>query len=328
VVVVHNGTSEYIHVKSIRAIAAKGDSILDLHGPASKDRVLSDSFSEDRPGTKIRDLADAENQMHRGVGSQLVYNRQSHWSFFAGALTSDHFLTVLRIHLAGSTNQTHIAAYEVDSTGTTELTKEYSLRESPPEDQIQLSLQVAPGAELASERLLLSVDTDYHRQLEMYGSLIQQLQHARVTAPTPMGWWSWINYIFGLNEGAALTEAQWLAQHLKSLGYDFVLIDQGYQYARGEYGTPDAALFPHSVASLEGKIEGLGLVPAIWTAPFEVADRSWVYQNHRDWLVHNATGEPIPVGWVTDHSDRLFARNWGRPADLRVRTGAPGAGTK
>lgn len=35
---------------------------------------------------------------------------------------------------------------------------------------------------------------------------------------------------------------------------------------------------------------------AIWTAPFEVQGRTWVYQHHPDWLVQNAGGEPIPVG--------------------------------
>ena len=54
--------------------------------------------------------------MHRGVGSQLVYNRQSHESFFVGALTSDRFLTILRIHLDKQSPHQTIAAFEVDST--------------------------------------------------------------------------------------------------------------------------------------------------------------------------------------------------------------------
>jgi alpha-galactosidase len=311
--IVHNGTSRPVHVEAIRAIAASGTSLIDLGGPALQDRVLSDSFSEDRPGIKIHDLADAKDQMHRGVGSQLIYNRQSRRSFFVGALTSDRFLTVLRLHLTGATDAPHIASYEVDSTGTTELLKDYSLRQSPAEDQLPLDLEVAPGSDLASERLLFSLDNDYHRQLEMYGSLIKQLHHARVTSPTLLGWWSWIPYYFGLNAGAALTEAQWLDQHLKSLGYNYFVMDEGYQYARGEYSTSDAALFPHGVGDLESKVRGLGLVPGIWTAPFEVSDRSWVYQNHPDWLVHNKDGKPIHAGWAVDHHDQLYALDTTNP---------------
>ncbi|MHB1855956.1 MAG: PKD domain-containing protein, partial [Acidobacteriaceae bacterium] len=186
-------------------------------------------------------------------------------------------------------------------------------RHAAADDQVGLQLPVAPGAQLSSEKLLLSLDTDYHRQLETYGTIIRKIHQSRVTAPVPMGWWSWTSYYFGLNAGTALTNAQWEAQNLKSLGYDFFHIDEGYQYARGEYSTPDATLFPHGLAGLERKVTSLGLVPGIWTAPFEVSERSWVYQNHRDWLVHNAKGEPIHIGWVTDRNDRLFVLDCTNP---------------
>lgn len=312
-VFVRNTTTKPIHVESIRPIAALGNSILDLGGPAREDRVLSDSFSEDRPNITIHDLGDAAGPMYRGIGSQLLYNRQSHESFFVGALTTERFLTILRVHLEANAGEKHIAAYEVDSTGTTEVEKQLSLAQSSPEDQVPLQLLEQPGAELPSEKLLLSVATDYHRQLETYGSLIRQLHHARITAPSPMGWWSWTAYYFGLNEGAALTNAQWEAQHLKSLGYDFFHIDEGYQYARGEYSTPDATLFPHGLAGLERQVTGLGLVPGIWTGPFDVSERSWVYQNHPDWLVHNANGGPIQISWVAGHRDRLFVLDCTNP---------------
>ncbi len=314
-VFVRNGTGKPITVASIRPIAAAGDSILNLGGAALQDRVLSDSYSEDRPNITIHDLSEAGTEMYRGVGSQLIYNRQSHQSFFAGALTSDRFVTVLRLHLAGHGAQKHIAGYEADSTGTTELeTDEWgSLHEASAGDKMPLRLTVAPGEELASERLLLSVDSNYHRQLETYGALIRQLHHPRISAPTPLGWWSWTAYYFGLNAGTALTNAQWQAQHLKSLGYDFFHIDEGYQYARGEYSTPDATLFPNGLAGMERKVTALGLVPGIWTAPFEVSERAWVYQNHPDWLVHKANGEPIHIGWVTNHHDKLFVLDTTNP---------------
>jgi hypothetical protein len=313
-VVVRNSTTDIVHVQSIRPMESSGNAVLDLGGPVQQDRVLSDSFSEDRPDMKIRDIGDSIHNVHRGIGSQLIYNRRSHKSFFVGALTSEHFLTVLRIHMAGSADKPTVDSYEVDSTGTTELAKENSLRKSPAADQVELSLPVAPGEQLISERLLFSVDNDYHRQLEFYGSLIRQLHHARVSAPTPMGWWSWTAYYFGLNEQTALTNAQWLSEHLRSFGYNFFHIDEGYQYARGEYITPDAALFPHGIADFERKVSNQGLVSGIWTAPFEVSERSWVYQTHPEWLVRNANDQPIHIGWVDHRSkDQLFALDTTNP---------------
>jgi len=305
-VTVRNTTGKAIHIGSIRSLDETDGPIIDLGGPVLDNRVLSDSFSEDRPGIVIRDFADAEHQTHRAVGSQLIYNRRSHQSLFLGALTSDRFLTILRLHLASSGGAAHPAAYEVDSTGTTELEKENSLEHSSAEDQVPLSLPVAPGAELSSERVLFSLAADYQRQLETYGSLIRQIHHARTSAPALMGWWSWTAYYFGLTEGAALTNAQWEAEHLKALGYNIFHMDEGYQYARGEYITPNATHFPHGVGPLEYEVRGLGLVPAIWTAPFEVSERSWVYENHSDWLVKNAKGQPIHAGTVTHGKDQLF----------------------
>jgi hypothetical protein len=306
-VAVENSTARTIHVQSIRVVDATGDDLIDLGGPSAEERVLSDSFSEDRPAMQIHGLADAENGMHRAVGSQLIYNRQSHESLFVGALTSDRFLTILRLHMgaASGANPT-IASYQVDSTGTTEMEKENSLQDSPAEDQIELSLPVPAQGRMNSERMLLSVSRDYHHQLGTYGELIRKIHHARVSAPPLMGWWSWTAFYFGLNQGAALTNAEWLAQHLKQYGYNTFHIDEGYDYARGEYTTPDATLFPGGMGRLEYRVHGLGLTPGIWTAPFEVSSRSWLYEQHPDWLVKNAKGQPIPAGNVVDGKDPLY----------------------
>ena len=298
---VRNRGSNSFTVQAFRSVEALGPAIADLGGSDASDRVLSDSFSEDRPAITIHDLREVSNGMHRAVGSQLIYNLSTKRNVFLGTLTSDKFLTILRLHVENG----HIGAYEVDSAGTTELEKENSLQQSPVEDRIELSLPVPPGADLASERLLISTGTDYHQQLETYGSLIRRLHHARVGARSIAGWWSWTAYYFGLNQGTALTNATWLSEHLRNFGYSFFHIDEGYQYARGEYATPDAALFPDGMNALESKIRALGLTPGIWTAPFEVSQRSWIYESHQDWLVHNAAGQPIHAGWVIAEEPRL-----------------------
>jgi hypothetical protein len=313
-VTVRNHTGKQVEVQRIRSVDATGDGIAALGGPASADRVLSDSFSEDRPAMTIHDLGDAEHQMHRAVGSQLIYNRQSQENLFIGALTSDKFLTILRLYVDGSGEASHIARYEVDSTGTTEMELENSLEKSTAVDQIELSLPVAPGSDLSSEAVLLSTGKDYHHQLETYGSLIRQIHRARVSAPPLMGWWSWTAYYFGLNEGAALTNAAWEAAHLKSYGYDIFHIDEGYQFARGEYATPNSTVFPNGLDHLEYEVRGLGLTPGIWTAPFEVSERSYVHQQHPDWLVKNAQGQPIRAGFVEGGKDQLYVIDTTNPA--------------
>ena len=61
--------------------------MVNLSGHVSADRILSDSFSEDWPELHLDLARKAPGGMHRGAGSQLIYNRESKQSLFCGALT-------------------------------------------------------------------------------------------------------------------------------------------------------------------------------------------------------------------------------------------------
>jgi alpha-galactosidase len=308
---VQNRTAKNVTVQAIRSVEAVDRAMVDLDGRESADRVLSDSFSEDWPNLVLYDLGRGPRQMHRGVGSQLIYNRESKQSLFLGALTSDRFLTILRLGYQGSGADAKIASYTVDSTGTTEIMKDNNLRRSPPEDQVELSLPLKAGQNLSSERLMMAAGPDYLGQLLAYGDAIRRLHHARVSSPNLIGWWSWTSYYMAINEGVSFTNAQWQAAHLKSLGYQYFHIDEGYQYARGEYTTADATKFPNGMRPLGSEVRRLGLTLGIWTAPFEVSNRAWVYEHHKDWLVHTADGKPISIGTAGGGSgpgsDALYA---------------------
>jgi alpha-galactosidase len=302
---IQNTTEKTLTLQSVRALELIGDAALNLGGHTSADRVLSDSYSEDRPVLQLYDLWKAPGGMHRGVGSQLIYNRESKQSLFIGALTADRLLTYLHLQVSGENSGAKIASYRVDFAGTTEIQKEYDLKSAPPENQLELNLPIEPGAKFLSERLMLEAGPDYHRQLLAYGEAIRKLHHARVPSQTPIGWWSWTAYYGAINEGETLANADWQAAHLKTLGYKFFQVDEGYQYARGEYETANATQFPDGMRAVGHHVTGDGLIFGVWTAPFQVTSRSWVYENHKDWLVHNAKGEPI-------HTELL----WHQKSDL------------
>jgi hypothetical protein len=310
---VQNDTDRAISVASIRAVHATEAPVINLNGPAAADRILSDSYSEDRPQLAIRELGDAPKATHRAVGSQLIYNRRSGESLFLGALTSDRLLTIF--HLTGQTagGNASILAYEAVATGTTEIMKGESLKDSPAAEQVDLKLRVDPGESLSSERLMFAVGNDYHAQLEQYGRAVGLLHKARVNAATPIGWWSWTAYYFGLSQGTAATNAYWLAQNLKALGYTYFQIDEGYQYARGEYTTADAKLFPLGIGYIADLVRHSGLTFGMWTAPFEVSQRAWVFQKHPEWLLHNGAGQLIHIGYVTDKQDPLYVLDTTNP---------------
>ncbi len=291
---VQNRTPRPMTVQAIRMVEASGEQAIHIGQTEASDRILSDSFSEDWPPLQIYSYQQAPSGCFRGVGSQLIYNRDSRTALFFGALTSNRFLSILRWRVAGKD-----PGYTVDSTGTTEIQAtdpESGLRDGPSADLIPLTLPLPAGAEMHSERLMLATGQDYFSILENYGAAIRALHHPRPYAEPLMGWWSWTAYYSGITEANTTTNAQWLAQHLLPLGFDLFHLDLGYAYARGEYATPNASQFPDGLVPFTREVCHLGLRQGFWTAPFEVSDRSWVYEHHKDWLVHNAAGQPIKIG--------------------------------
>ena len=311
---VQNSAGKEVTVQAIRSVEALSEPILNLGGGQSANRVLSDSFSEDWPDLALYDLGGVSGGMHRGVGSQLIYNRESKQSLFLGALTSDRFLTLIHLKAEGTGTKAKITSFTVESTGTTEIQKDFDLKDSPVDDQIELSLPIKSGEEVVSERLMFEAGPDYHDQLLAYGDSVRRLHHARVSSETPIGWWSWTVYYGAINEGEVLTNGDWQAEHLKSLGYKYFQIDEGYQYARGEYATPNATQFPDGLRFVGHHLTAEGLTFGLWTAPFEVTSRTWIFEHHRDWLVHNAKGDPVPIGVVWHQkTDVLYALDTTHP---------------
>jgi len=303
-VAVRNRTGQTVSLQAIRVVDAVGQPLVDLGATDQDDRVLAESVSED-PTIHIGGLAQAPRGGYFGVRTILLDNLASKQSLLLSALTADKFLTIARLQVSRYSSSTaHIASFTVDSTGTTEAI----LDRDPiaPSQQVQLSLPVPPGESLSSERVMFAAGPNYLQELQAYGEAIHRLHPYHFPQRAPMGWWSWTAFYAGINAGEVLTNARWLAEHLRSLGYDYLHIDEGYDYARGEYATPNATQFPDGMSSVEHKICNLGLVPGIWTGPFEVSERSWVYEHHKDWLVRDDHDQPIFIGYVDHHADRLY----------------------
>jgi alpha-galactosidase len=301
---VNNSTEGTVAVQAIHIVKSNGGVVLQLNGPASEDRVLSDNFSENP--VQLMDLGQPADGLHLAFGSQLIYNRKSGESFFLGALSADRLLTGL--HLLSTVGpDAHVLSYDVADEGTNEALQD-QYKDYPPANNVPLRLQVAAGTTISSERLMFAIGSNYHTELENYGRAIRILHKPPVSIAAPiMGWWSWTAYYYGITQNTTLTNAAWLAQNLESLGYRFCFVDEGYQFARGEYATPDAKAFPRGVAFVSRRAEDQGLNFGMWVAPFQVSNRSWVYEHHKDWLVHNLDGEPIHIGTVGGKFEELYA---------------------
>lgn len=318
--VVNHGTKTVL-VSDLRSLIVTGQPCINLGAPNSYDRVLSDTFGEGgihiysldhgpnyrmliqkllghAPNSHMEQTLGGSNSTHFfAVGDQLIYNLRSHYGIFFGALTSDRFITTfnLRASLPSANAGARILGFDADAAGTTQIQDYMALRDDPPDDRIVLRLPVRPGGELEAERIMIGAGRSFINLLENYGQAVQRLHRVDISASAPMGFWSWGAYKNGLTSGAALTNAQWLAQHLKHYGFKYFFMDDGWQYDRGEYTTANAILFPTGIGCIGHRVTRLGLNLGLWTAPFEVARRSLVYQHHPDWVVRNDTGQPIEV---------------------------------
>ena len=310
-VVVVNHTSKAVTVEAIRDVDATGSPRVNLGGPESADRVSLEGFTED-PTIRIGGLAQAPHGTYFGVGTGLIYNLDSKQSLLLAALTAQRFMTSLHLKVdQPSTDAATIGSFTADSTGTTEAVL---LRdEIATEQRIDLSLPVGPGGSLSSEEVMFTAGPDYHAQLEAYGAAVQRLHHARVASAAPIGWWSWTAFYSNVNASEVLANAQWLAQNLKPLGYDYCHVDEGYSIARGDYIDPNTDHFPQGMRGIGHKVTDLGLKFGVWTAPFEVSERASVYQHHPDWLVHDAQGHPIRIDYAYRHRDPLYVLDTTNP---------------
>ncbi len=73
-------------------------------------------------------------------------------------------------------------------------------------------------------------------------------------------------------------------------------IDDGWQTAVGDWLSVKPA-FPNGMRSMALKIKEKGLQPGLWLAPFVASAKSDLLRRHPDWLLKDAKGRPIKVGW-------------------------------
>ncbi|HEV2378968.1 MAG TPA: alpha-galactosidase [Terriglobia bacterium] len=110
----------------------------------------------------------------------------------------------------------------------------------------------------------------------------------------PSVWCSWDRYAEHVREQDIVTNVDWISSHLKPYGFDYVVLDDGYD--RGEHGEHywisnwSDDRFPHGPKWLAGYIKSKGLLPGIWLVPNSYAG---ALDEHPGWYVHDRAGHLI-----------------------------------
>lgn len=162
--------------------------------------------------------------------------------------------------------------------------------------------ELRPGETWQLESFMRDSGNDREQLLE---TLAAQLvaNHPPLKFPRPpTGWCSW--YCFGprVTSQQVLDNLDFIAKQTPGLRY--VQIDDGYQPAMGDWLETGAA-FGGNVQGVLKQIRQRGFEPAIWVAPFVAEEKSHVFQQHPDWFVKDADGQPL-------RSDRVTFGGWRR----------------
>jgi Melibiase/Alpha galactosidase C-terminal beta sandwich domain len=110
----------------------------------------------------------------------------------------------------------------------------------------------------------------------------------------PVVWSSWTSYYADVTEADIVRNADWLARNLKSYGFQFVQLDDGYDRdEKGQHYWIDnwnSKRFPHGPEWLAHYIKSTGLRAGIWLVPNAYAG---AVQNHPDWYLRDEHGNLI-----------------------------------
>ncbi len=113
-------------------------------------------------------------------------------------------------------------------------------------------------------------------------------------AKAPMVWSSWTSYYEAVTEKDMVRNTDWLADHLKPYGFEYVQLDDGYD--RGPKGEHywiekwDQKTFPHGPKWLADYIKAKGLKAGIWLVPNAYAG---AVAQHPEWYLRDKQGKII-----------------------------------
>ena len=133
---------------------------------------------------------------------------------------------------------------------------------------------------------------------DLFDRYFQAMELPPPTAPTALGWTS-------ESRPAKPISATTLRHNLEHLATTplttdtapaYFQIGDGWQTAVGDWQSVRPA-FPEGMARLAGDIRARGLLPGLWLAPFVAAKNSALVRQHPDWLLKDARGRPLRVGW-------------------------------
>lgn len=109
-----------------------------------------------------------------------------------------------------------------------------------------------------------------------------------------VGYTSWYNYYQNISQDIIKRDLEALSA--SDMDIDIFQIDDGYQTAVGDWLSIDPEKFPNGMKAPVEDIHAKGMLAGLWLAPLNAQKSSRIFHEHKDWMICDDKGDPIPAG--------------------------------
>ncbi len=154
-------------------------------------------------------------------------------------------------------------------------------------------IPLKPKQSLSSEPVLVMLTDNPLEGLNRYGKEVNRANEARIVEKPPTTWCSWYYYFNKISQDELAANLDYLEQNKDIASkYDAIQLDDGYQRQVGDWLVCNER-FPDGLEPIAKRIDGLGMMPGIWLAPFLIYKGTEIYKEHKQWLLRDKKGRLV-----------------------------------
>lgn len=184
--------------------------------------------------------------------------------------------------------------------------------------------EIHSGQTLSTLKTFVTVHTgDFFQALSEYSDLMKA--RGMSFPKWPAGSYQPVWCAWGYGRGMNLQQVLNTLPTVKKLGFEWVVLDDGWQKAEGNW-TPNSKFHEISMKEFVQKIHDAGMKAKLWWAPMSADSGSKVFEKHPEWLIINKKGDLQHITWwdsyylnpadpeVIAHTKKLvnkFINEWG-----------------
>ncbi len=150
--------------------------------------------------------------------------------------------------------------------------------------------QLDAGAVFESETLMIRFG-NAGELYDAYARRVAKNMGGRGARNTMQGWCSWYYFFNEITANDIRANVQAIVE--KQLPLDWILVDDGYETAIGDWTSVDAEKFPDGMKAMADEIHAVGKRAGIWLAPFGARHDSHLAREHPEFLLRDENGTPV-----------------------------------